>query len=277
MKHSNILKAAVIALFFCLQFGNAFSQLNPLTIGSITAGDSIVIYYDVTINKDCGCTEIVNQGIVSGSNFTSFNTNDPKTAAPNDPTITILNMFPLPVTFYELSAVPNATGIKVSWKVGHESDMIKYEVERSNNGNQFAKIGEVAALNRASGFIYSFQDANPENGVNFYRLKLIDKDASTKYSNIVRVNLTGKHEAIRIYPNPVVQKQITLELNNLEKGKFVVTVYNAAGLAVYKTEILHTGGSLSKSIYLPAILSKGMYNVQVKNEKAVLNKLIMLE
>ncbi len=277
MKLSSTFKQFVFLAVAVMFTSISKAQLNPLVIGTIAPGDSIVIYYDVTINNACGCTEIINQGTVSGANFATFNTDDPDTDAPNDPTITILNMFPLPVTFYELSAAPNATGIKVSWKVGHESDMVKYEVERSNNGSQFAKIGEVAALNRASQFTYSFFDANPNSGVNYYRLKLIDKDASIKYSIIVKVNLTGKHDAIRVYPNPVVQKQITLQLSNLAKGKYEMILYNTAGQAVYKKEILHEGGSVSKVISLPAILSKGLYHVQVRNEKALLNQLLMVE
>ena len=79
----------------------------PFTIGTIHPNDSIVIIYDVQINNPLvpiSTTQISNQGTVSGSNFSNQLTDDPDTGPANDPTITFLNMFPLPVMLLELSA-----------------------------------------------------------------------------------------------------------------------------------------------------------------------------
>src|SRR5882757_7038889 len=217
MNHiSSLRKILLVAFLFCVS-NTVFSQLNPLTVGTISPGDSIVIYYDVTINTGCGCTQISNQGTVSGSNFSTLNTDDPDTGPAGDATITLLNMFPLPVTLYEIRAAQKPGGIEVLWKVAGESNMAKYEVERSIDGQNFTKIGEVASQNSPQSITYSLLDVNPNNGVNFYRLRLIDRDGSKRYSSIVRVDLSGMNTGMSIYPNPVVNKQVTVQLNNLSK------------------------------------------------------------
>ncbi len=78
-----IRKITVVAI---LLFSNiSFSQTSPLPIGTIPPGDSIIVVYGATVNSG---PSISNQGSISGANFSTFNTNDPKTPAPNDPTIT---------------------------------------------------------------------------------------------------------------------------------------------------------------------------------------------
>jgi hypothetical protein len=84
MKYTSLLKRSLVIALLAIST-HSFSQSIP-TIGTIPAGDSIIVVYAVTINS--GTTTISNQGTVSGSNFTSFLTNDPKTAAPNDATVT---------------------------------------------------------------------------------------------------------------------------------------------------------------------------------------------
>ena len=270
-----IRKTLVVAFLFCAS-NNIFSQLSPLVIGKINAGDSVVIYYDVTINAGAGL-QVTNQGTVSGSNFASLVTDVPDTGPADDPTITLLNSSPLPVTFYELKAAPKNAGIMVTWNVSYESNMIKYEVERSINGRTFNKIGEVASRNLTSASTYSFFDPNPNNGVNYYRLKLLDQASGAKHSNIVRVSLGRMDPSIAIYPNPVKEKIITLQLTNMAMGNYELALYNTAGQLAYSKQITHDGGSLSKNITLPANLAKGIYSVQLKDQQTLYNRLLIIQ
>ncbi|HJZ47590.1 MAG TPA: CARDB domain-containing protein, partial [Roseiflexaceae bacterium] len=66
----------------------------PLTIGTLPAGKSVTITFDVTINSSLpsSVTQVVNQGSISGSNFANVLTDDPGTAAPADATITPLDV-----------------------------------------------------------------------------------------------------------------------------------------------------------------------------------------
>ena len=66
----------------------------------------------------------------------------------------------LPVTFTSIKASQKNDVIAVEWKVENETNMLKYDIERSADGNNFSNIGSVAAINgRANG--YSWTDKTP--------------------------------------------------------------------------------------------------------------------
>lgn len=275
MKYISLKKLLVPALLLISM--QSFSQsLTPLVVGTVNRRDSVVIYYDVTINVGAGLT-VTNQGAVSGSNFTGFNTNDPDTGPAGDPTITQLNMYPLPVRLLQLKAVAHSGAIQVSWSVNNEVDMVKYEVEKSTNGRTFGKIGEVAAVNSGMATNYSFTDQSPASGVNYYRLRLTDLSSPAKYSLIVRVDMDGSNFNIRIYPNPVVQQTFTLQLSNMQKGNYELLLYNWMGQIAWRQKIYHEGGSTTRNITLPAHLSKGMYNVQLASGKTLFNQSLVIQ
>lgn len=87
----NKMKQIISAIFFFGGLSICFSssaQFNPASIGTIPLGDSVILVYDVTINNGAG--NISNQGTVSGTGFTTFNTNDPKTGTAGDATVTVV-------------------------------------------------------------------------------------------------------------------------------------------------------------------------------------------
>jgi hypothetical protein len=264
-------------------FGMAFiamdsnAQLNPFTIGTVNPGDSIVIYYDVTINTPCGCTQISNQGTVSGSNFATFNTNDPDTGPAGDPTITLLNMFALPVRLLEFKAQAGINVINVSWNVSSEDRLSHYVIERSTDGRTFNSIGNRTALNSTSPLTYTFTDLTPNNGVNYYRLKMVDQDGAFKFSAIVRVDMNDKNRSVTVFPNPVTGKTISIQFNNLPKDQYEISVYIITGQIVYQHSLFHPGGSLSKTLMLPANLVQGIYHIQIRSGQDNFSQMLILQ
>lgn len=268
---SNTYKLKSVAIIAILLSGtsiNVNAQLSPLSIGTIHPGDSIVIVYDVTINNPLvppTTTQISNQGTVSGSNFSNVLTDDPDTGPANDPTITLLNQFPLPVTLTEFRASQSGSSIILNWKVHTEFNADKYEIERSSDGITFTKIGEVAARNTSGTLLYNFTDGQPFNGNNFYRLRMVDIDGSAKYSGIVKVKIGGNVRAITVFPNPVTASSLNLQLQNMQSGLYTLRLYNTYGQIVMTKLLNHTGGSATETLYLPVSLSKGLYQLQVIN------------
>lgn len=266
MKYLSISKPILVISLLCIT-NCLFAQLSPLTIGTIAPGDSIVIFYDVTINTGAG-SQVSNQGTITGSNFTTLVTDDPDTAPLSDPTITPLNVFPLPVTLYTMSAMQKGSDVEVAWQVTAESNLLRYDVEKSSDGRSFSKVGEVAAQNNGQNTRYTFLDASVTNGTHYYRLKIVDRSTGGRYSAVVRVDLAGKAGSVTVFPNPAAQKQITVQLSNMERGTYQLELYNSAGQPVYQQRIQHNGGSLSRGFTLPAALTAGTYFVKVRNENS---------
>ncbi|KAI9449616.1 hypothetical protein F5148DRAFT_1291378 [Russula earlei] len=109
-------------------------------------------------------------------------------------------VLPISLSSFNASLVSGKTNL--NWTVAQEINASGYSVERSSDATSFSEIGFVSATNAGS---YSYTDAAPLTGPNYYRLKLVDKDGTFKYSNVVSV-ITGKSTTavMGVYPNPVI-------------------------------------------------------------------------
>ena len=115
---------------------------------------------------------------------------------------------PLPVSLIQFKGQKDGNSNILTWTTTKESDNKGFEILRSFNGVDFNTIGFVAssALNgNSSGNLnYRFMDNQAPDGNNYYRLKQVDINGKTTYSNIVliRGNTPNKIEIVTIYPNP---------------------------------------------------------------------------
>ena len=82
---------AITALFIC---SNCFAQ--NLNVPTLPAGDSIIVISSVIINNPFTNvpSQLSKQHTISGSNFSTVVSNDPKTVTPNDATITAVVTIP---------------------------------------------------------------------------------------------------------------------------------------------------------------------------------------
>ncbi|MFT4858174.1 MAG: hypothetical protein ACI8SN_000088 [Algoriphagus sp.] len=158
----------------------------------------------------------------------------------------------LPVEYLYLNVVYNSPlrSGDLSWSTAKEWENDRFEIERSvNNVKTWEKIGEIEGAGYSDGPIeYDFRDSKlPLAGGNiFYRLKQIDFDRESTYSDIKSIQV----EAIpgttywRVYPNPTSGDPINLEM--LDTGIYndeIVTVRLISATGVFD-EIV--GGSASQ-------------------------------
>lgn len=186
----------------------------------------------------------------------------------------IANFTAVPITFSNATAYTKNTGVQVDWKISNDNSTARYEVERSLNGTRFISVGAVPVV---SGGVYGYFDANPDASVNYYRIKATGFDGSIRYSTIMKVNIAAGKPSITIAPNPVSGREINLQLSNIEKGTYIISLTNSAGQKVFTTKIAANGGSGSQSIELPDAVKKGSYNLQMTNGTIKLNKSIIID
>jgi large repetitive protein len=107
----------------------------------------------------------------------------------------------VPVKLLSLAAQEQAGKVKLAWKTANEQNADRFQVEYSTDGNSFTAIGAVMAFNMISGGSYSFIHTNPSQGINYYRLKMLDKDGRFSYSYVVRATLSGQsNQEFTVYP-----------------------------------------------------------------------------
>jgi hypothetical protein len=163
---------------------------------------------------------------------------------------------PLPVVLNNFSATRKGNTAVLNWQTQTEINAKSFDVEILS-GNTYTRIASVAATNNPTGSSYSFIDNNTAKSTSLYRLKIIDKDNSIRYSEVRSVKGLAAVSDFTIYPNPSngsakvmitditdgtqVQlmdntgrtiKNVTLknsnmvELNGLQKGVYLVKVIN---------------------------------------------------
>jgi hypothetical protein len=169
----------------------------------------------------------------------------------------------LPVDFSTIKASQKNAAIRVEWNVTTETNTKVYEIQRSANGQQFARAAAVAATGSSA---YNWLDVAPNAGMNYYRIKAITNNGEAKFSIVVRVNLSNGTSAASVYPNPVTGNNFSLQLSNKEKGNYTLRITNTVGQTLVSKTISHSGGSATQTVQLNNELSKGVYQLEVTAE-----------
>ncbi len=191
--------------------------------------------------------------------------------------VVTLNMV-LAVNFSVIKAYEKQNGVQIDWTVNSESNLDKYQVERSADGINFNAIGTVASRNVSAETSYSYIDVSPMSNVSYYRIRSMSFDGKSTFSHIIKVNLNKTDKAFSVYPNPAVASGfISLQCADLAKGVYSLKLLNAAGLQVSTSSFTHNGGAVNQSIQLP-VVTAGMYSIQLNNEVSrVMGKIIMVQ
>ena len=170
----------------------------------------------------------------------------------------------LPVTFTSIKAYKQDKNITVEWRVDNEMNMKQYEVEKSTNGTDFTTITLQAATGNNGGSVaYVASDGGPVEGYNYYRVKSVDANGKISYTNVVKVLIgTLKHD-ITIYPNPITDGMIHLQLVNEPEGKYKIRLLNKLGQLIVQKQITHAGGNATELIKWDYNLAHGMYQLEI--------------
>lgn len=167
----------------------------------------------------------------------------------------------LPVTITNIKAYQKNAGVQVEWTVLNETNINSYDIEKSSNGINFTKVGNVTATNAN---MYNWLDASPADGNNYYRIKVIDNSGDIKFTETVNVRIGKEKNIINVVNNPILNNKILLQMENTDKGVYTINLYNQLGQLLNKNDIKHNGGSASYSININN-LAKGVYQLSISN------------
>lgn len=170
----------------------------------------------------------------------------------------------LPVTMLSFSAKAEESRVKTAWQVKAETDMKAYVVEHSTDGKHFSEIGtQEATGNNHQDQSYQFYHNNPVEGMNYYRLRQVEKSGVQKYSAVVSVLFSNGRDAIVVYPNPAssyfrittsgsVKEVMLIDMNGRTVRKYAASgEYSLQGITsgAYLLQIRTTDNSVAtKSI-----------------------------
>jgi hypothetical protein len=174
-------------------------------------------------------------------------------------------------------ALQKGNAVELSWTAVYETSASSHEVQKSVNGSSFRNIGTLIAQNNAGTYRYTFLDATPVEGMNYYRLRSLSKNGNETFSSIIQVDRGIVRTNVGVLPNPVQGGVLNLQLDNINSGKYSISLYSNSGQKVFARSLDLTNGSVTQTINLPQTLGRGMYFLQLSNSNTRIDKEVILQ
>lgn len=120
---------------------------------------------------------------------------------------------PLPVALAYFDVQKAEDLALLEWRTTGETNSAHFDVQRRDDTRDWRQLGTVeAAFESNTVRNYTFIDSIPGQGLNYYRLKMVDADGSFTYSQVRSINFPDFSWA-EVYPNPV-EDQLRIVIRN---------------------------------------------------------------
>lgn len=174
---------------------------------------------------------------------------------------------PLPVAFLGIDARQKGTGVNVEWSTSFEYNNKYFIVERSTDGGHtwFTATKVNSQGNSNTRHDYSGFDAKPQLGLNYYRVRQVDFDGTSKFSSTVVVKVNIDKTSGTVLTNPF-KTDITLDFLSSRNQVLHARVFDNMGRMVINQQLSLNGGT-SRKVIPASQLQTGMYIVQVVDDE----------
>ncbi len=174
---------------------------------------------------------------------------------------------PLPINLISFLGKQFNKNVILSWKTTNETNFSHFELQKSENGKEFVAIGKINA--NESGF-YNFTDYNPIEGINYYKLKMIDLDGTSSFSKTISMNFEKNSNYLSV-ENPAKNREILVRSNYVNPH---FTLLNSLGqnLAISTTEMPDNQYKIKVKTN-----NGGVYFLMVESEGKAITRKVFIE
>lgn len=222
----------------------------------------------VVFNADGTFTFTPNTGFAgSSTSFTyrSFDNGYDALSAIATVTINFSEFVLLPVQVLSFNGSIVNDMVQLKWFVAENETGKRFEIEKSIDGTNFKNSGIVLLTSKAGSENYSFAESIELTGTMYYRLKIINKNGSVNYSNVV---VLKKEKAINVKSLlvlPNVGAELTFNYSTIKEGIYNVNVYTVNGAKILAARIVFQKGMNAASLNANGLISGGVYVLEVVN------------
>ncbi len=170
--------------------------------------------------------------------------------------VTINNLTTLAVNLLSFKAFTNESTVSLTWNVNNETNFSHYEILSGIKSNEMKLVGKILANGSSN---YSFMDTNPQIGLNYYQLKMINKDGTNKFSKIINLNFDN-FETTTILNNPSLNGKIQIKTSILNP---TINLYSIAGKRM-NVNVIKQNNNIYEIILKNDYVS-GIYNLNITN------------
>lgn len=182
----------------------------------------------------------------------------------------------LPVELISFNANVVANKVSLTWSTATETNNAGFEIQRSIDGKEFVTVGYVEGKGTtAKEQFYSYTEEISDRHL-YYRLKQVDYNGSSKYSEIVEVDaLPLTYSLSQNYPNPF-NPTTQIKYSVPADGFISLKVYNLLGEEVATLfEGMQTAGNYLLTFDASGVAG-GVYLYQLKSSNFVETKKLIL-
>lgn len=134
-------------------------------------------------------------------------------------------------------------------------------------------------INLSSATLVPFNITNDSASFAKNRFSIVFKTTAVRtFSSSIAVKLSSvfkESKSVTVAPNPVTGNTISLQMNNVKKGKYTISLYTTPGVLVYSGFINYDGNSSVQKIVIDRRLHKGMYSLLLTcGDQTVTNRVL---
>ncbi len=186
-------------------------------------------------------------------------------------TITNGGVIPVKLLSFEGSVNNNCTAL-LKWKTTNEQNIQAYEIEYSNDGNNFIKAGTIAGRNTNIETAYQYNYSIGSGTYHYFRLKIKETDGNYSYSPIITIDkkCIGSF-SLNVTPNPVAET-LFIKITQPEGGKTGISIFNNTGSLIYSDNKMLTVGENILQLNMMNKFSAGTYLVRITGLHGTVSK-----
>jgi len=164
----------------------------------------------------------------------------------------------LPIETIDITGVFNDKLTTIQWNTINETNVVAFEIESSNDGSMFKKIGTQKSIGNGAN-AYTFIDESIWVDKKYYRLKIIDNNGKFYYSKIVSIYKKNTITDLGIFTNST-SNLLVLQAKGMLKNSLNISLLNQNGRVIKQEKFLQGSticymetNNISSGIYFVAV------------------------
>ena len=166
--------------------------------------------------------------------------------------------------------------VNLKWQAKNDEQILQFEVQRSNDGNNFETIGTVAP--GTAGQLVSYAYSDPQSGFEknkFYRVRQVMASGLRFYSNVVNVGFNNKFNLIaNLGPNPfnnLIEAKMWMRTSNTVNARLI----DQSGRVVYSRQFTGKAGDNKFTMDNLGSFKPGVYIVELSVQDEVIREKVI--
>lgn len=215
----------------------ATSSEDPTNFVPASDGITLLPGESLTVTYQTKVADQIPSNVLSLTNEASGNS-DQTSLISTDLVVETYRSLPITLDYFKL--IPDEIDVQLHWRTISETNNSHFEIERSQDGVRFEKIGitnskaTTKEYHQALQYRYVDQDVfNKRQGNQtwFYRIKQLDYDGKFSYTPIRSVHSEQMLKPIQLFPNPVrTGSEVRINAEEIE----TITVYDLFGRVIQR-------------------------------------------